>query len=104
MFQKGKQTSNIKIQIKISDLKRYLHVTRDILDAIKDWSWSSSQPIDSLHIDLLVTDDILLASTEWNGLKTIIFLGDKHSQAKVGIIVSVGNNVYSIIKSLMSKM
>ncbi len=100
MFQKNQQATSIKIQIEVNDWIRYPWPAKDVFNAIMDWS----KPINCLHIDLLVTDKILLVSSKWDGIKTIIFLSDKDCPVKSGIIINDGNGLYDVIMSLLEKM
>jgi hypothetical protein len=101
MFQKNERVVNAQIQIVVDNLTLYPGLARNVFEAITDWSRETY--CYCLHLDLLITNDILLASSAWNGIKTIIFLGDKDCPVKSGIIICDGTGLYDVIMSLLNE-
>ena len=106
MFKKDKDNSNIRIRIEVKKNWCYPAVFRSVYEAISRWSKDVDWPIYALCIDLLITDDILLASQEWDGTKTIIYLNDGNVMIEVkdGILVSDGTNIYHLIRMLLQNI
>ncbi len=101
MPKNNERTVSAQIQIVVNNLTLYPSLAKNVFEAITDWSRETY--CNCLHLDLLITDDILLASSAWNGAKTIIFLGDKDCPVKSGIIISDGIGLYEVVMSLLNE-
>ncbi len=74
----------VLLQIEISDWSRYPTLI-DVYPTLNEWM---REKLCTLQIDLLITDDIVLAAQRWDGNRTIIFLGNPRGGVKHGMIIS----------------
>jgi hypothetical protein len=94
---------DLQIQFEVNDSFKYSGVARDVFNAIMDWSNRTASPIECLYVRLLITDDQIIASQQWDGKRTIIFLTENLLQeVKSGIIVISGVGVYRVIMNLLN--
>ena len=99
MIKRSQSQCEVLLQIVVSNW--YLYPTLiDVYPTLNEWM---KKKLCTLQIDLLITDNIVLAAQRWDGQRTIIFLGDPQGGAKHGMIVSDGNDLRSILTDLLNK-
>ncbi len=99
MIKSSEDKCCVLLQIRVSDWSRYPTLI-DVYATLNEWM---RKKLCTLQMDLLITDDIVLAAQRWDGQRTIIFLGDPQGGAKYGMIISDDNNLRSILMDLLNR-